>query len=106
MTQTTQARTALNVDHGPVHNAAVILVQDSTLAEHVIYTPGHSTALIEMRPDDVPFELWGSGTQALWRLLSAMAYTNETVSLYEVVARLDTRNRLAVAGAMSALCGA
>lgn len=50
-------------------------------------------------------ELWGSGTQALWRLLSSMSYSADTVSLYEVVSRLDARNRSAVVAATAALCG-
>lgn len=102
---TTDVRDVLVVDAGPVANAALTLVESSTLAEHVAVTHGDWTTEIAMT-GDIPFEVWGSGTQALWRLLSAIAYTGETVSLYEVAARCDTRNRAAVAAAVSALCGA
>lgn len=97
-------RDVLVVDRGPVRDAALILALDSTLAEHVTITKddGHVTQ-IEME-QTIPFELWGSGTQALWRLLSSIAYTAETVSLYEVVSRLDPRNRAAVTDAIAALC--
>lgn len=98
-------RTTLVVDAGPVRDAAVILAELSTLAEHVTVTDGPYTTEVTMT-GDIPYEHWGSGTQTLWRLLSAIAYTGETVSLYEVVSRLDTRNRAAVAAAICALCGA
>lgn len=94
----------LIVDRGPVRDAALILAHDSTLAAHVFVVDGDYTTRIEMHPD-IPFELWGSGTQALWRLLSAIAYTRHEVSLYEVASRLDRRNSLAVADAIAALCG-
>lgn len=104
MTTTTDVRTVLVVDAGPVADAAVILVERSTLAEHVTLNVEQATTTVAMS-GDIPYDYWGSGTQALWRLLSAIAYTSETVSLYEVVARLDSRNRDAVAAAVSALCG-
>lgn len=104
MTTTETVRDVLVVDRGPVRDAALILAQRSTLAEHVTVTDGDWTTTIAMTEGDVPFELWGSGTQALWRLLSAIAYTTETVSLYEVVSRCDRRNTAAVAAAVAALC--
>ena len=102
---TTATTSRLVVDAGPVADAAEILVHESTLASHVIFTTSGYTTEITMDPDGVPFELWGSGTQALWRLLSAIAYTRHEVSLYEVVSRLDSHNRAAVAAAIAALCG-
>lgn len=104
MSDTDTIRTTLVVDAGPVADAAVILAKCSTLAEHVTLTRGERTTEVSIN-GDIPFELWGSGTQALWRLLSAIAYTGETVSLYEVVSRLDANNRLCVADAVAALCG-
>ena len=95
----------LVVDRGRVTDAALILVYSSTLAEHVFVNRGEHTTRIEIPEGGIPFELWGSGTQALWRLLSAIAYTRHEVSLYEVVSRLDSRNSAAVADAVAALCG-
>lgn len=104
MSATDTIADTLVVDHGPVSDAALTLIQRSTLADHVTVVPGVRTT--EIKADDsIPFELWGSGTQALWRLLSAIAYTRHEVSLYEVVARLDQRNAAAVAAAVVALCG-
>lgn len=105
---TTDVRDQVIVDYGPVRDAALILVETSTLAEHVhvFGDDGGYTTQIEHLPDGVPYALWGSGTQALWRLLCAVAYVGEQVSLYEVVSRLDSRNRSAVAAALAALCGA
>ncbi|SRR6266498_2704033 len=100
---TTTYRTMLAVDHGPVRDAAFALIAASTLSDHVTVTDGHP-ALIAMSDEGVPFECWGSGTQALWRLLSAIAYSTETVSLYDVVSRCDRRNTAAVADAVDALC--
>lgn len=102
---TTTIRDTLVVDNGPVADAALILCQHSTLAEHVAVERGDWTTTITAG-SAIPFEVWGSGTQALWRLLSAIAYSGETVSLYEVVSRLDARNSRAVAKAVAALCGA
>jgi hypothetical protein len=103
MTDTTTVRDTLVVDRGPVRNAALILARRSTLAEHVVILDGPHVTTIEVSEDSVPFSYWGSGTQALWRLLSAIAYTSEAVSLYEVAAACDTRNRAAVAAAVAAL---
>lgn len=102
--ETTTIRDILVVDNGPVADAAAILGWRSTLAEHVTVTVGEHTTEVEIT-DDIPFALWGSGTQALWRLLSAIAYSGEQVSLYDVVSRLDVRNRAAVAQAVATLCG-
>lgn len=99
-------RDTLVVDRGPVRNAALILARQSTLAEHVVVLDGPHVTTIEVAEDSVPFGYWGSGTQALWRLLSAIAYTSEVVSLYEVASACDTRNRAAVAAAVAALCEA
>lgn len=105
MNSVTEIRDVLVVDNGPVALAAFALVVNSTLNDHVTVTASEWTTRIEHTAGDVPFELWGSGTQALWRLLSAMAYSGETVSLYEVAARCDRRNRRAVAEALAALFG-
>lgn len=103
MSTTTDVRTTLVVDKGPVWDAVRILVESSTLADHInIADETEWTATVEHRADDVPFALWGSGTQALWRLACSMAYAGETVSLYEVTSRLDARNRAAVSAAVSA----
>lgn len=95
----------LVVDRGPVRDAALILVSRSTLAEHVTVIDGDHVTELQVA-EDIPFELWGSGTQALWRLLSAIAYSRYEVSLYEVVLRLDQSNSAAVADAIAALCRA
>jgi hypothetical protein len=106
MSTTTDVRTTLVIDKGPVWDAARILVESSTLTDHVnISEQNEWTATVEHRTDDVPFDLWGSGTQALWRLLSAMVYTAEQVSLYEVASRCDTRNSQAAALAVYTLFG-
>lgn len=99
---TTSIRSTLIVDAGPVADAAAILAEQTTLAEHVTVTRGQWTTEVAIS-DDIPFEVWGSGTQALWRLLSAIAYTGEQVSLYEVASRLDTRNSAAVSRALAVL---
>lgn len=105
MTTTTTTTDVLVVDRGPVRDAALILAKQSTLADHVFVLDGDITTRIEM-DKTIPFGMWGSGTQALWRLLSAIAYSRFEVSLYEVVSRLDHRNRAAVADALAAMCGA
>lgn len=95
----------LVVDRGPVRDAALILVYGSTLAEHVVVSDGEHSTRLDASHDPIPFELWGSGTQALWRLLSAIAYSRHEVSLYEVASRCDSRNRAAAADALAALLG-
>jgi hypothetical protein len=92
----------LVVDHGPVRDAALILTTVSTLKDHVTVTDGDYTTTIEM-DSSIPFELWGSGTQMLWYLLAAIAYSRYDVSLYKVAERLDDRNRVAAAAALVAL---
>jgi hypothetical protein len=107
MSTTTEVPTVLVIDKGPVWDAARILVESSTLTDHINVSDETAwTATVEHRADDVPFALWGSGTQALWQVLCAIAYTRHTVSLYEVAARCDDRNRRAVAAAVAVLCGA
>jgi hypothetical protein len=103
----TTVMSSLVVDRGPVRDAALLLINRSTLADHVVTSDdGAYGTRIEMDQAGVPFELWGSGTQALWRLLSAIAYTRHEISLYEVVSRLDQPNRAAVSDAISVLCRA
>lgn len=103
-TTATTTTDVLAVDRGPVRDAALILAKHSTLADHVFVFDGDITTRIEM-DKAIPFELWGSGSQALWRLLCAIAYIRFEVSMYEVVSRLDHRNRAAVTDAVAALCG-
>lgn len=98
----TEVRNVVLVDAGPVRNAALILATTTTLAEHVSIDEWHEPTAIQMN-GEIPFEMWGSGTQSLWRLLSAIAYTSEAVSLYEVASRLDARNSAAAANALAAL---
>lgn len=105
MSTTTDLRTVVVADRGPVADAVVILAERTTLAEHVTLTRDDWTATVE-HSGDIPFELWGSGTQALWRLLCSIAYSADTVSLYDALSRLDRRNTLAVADAFAALCEA
>ena len=101
----TKPRTVVVADRGPVADAAVILAESTTLSDHVnISGRDEWTTTIEMW-GDVPFEMWGSGTQALWRLLCAIAYSGDAVSLYAVASRLDTRNSAAAAHALGVLFG-
>lgn len=104
MSAATETRDVIVVDCGPASMAVVILAVRTTLAEHVTITRGEWTTDVAMN-GDVPFELWGSGTQALWRLACAIAYTADAVSLYEVAFRLDRRNSAAAAEALVALFG-
>jgi hypothetical protein len=107
MNQTTHQYTVpdvLGVDRGPVRDAALILANYSTLASHVIVLDGDHVTRIEM-DKTIPFEMWGSGTQSLWRLLCAIAYSRHEVSLYEVASRLDTNNQVAARHAIGALFG-
>lgn len=102
-------RSVIVVDPGPVEDAALTLIGMSTLSSHVTIHAREASDIrqvtrIELREGD-PFETWGSGTQGLWRLLSAIAHSSETVSLYEVVSHLDAQNRYAVAIAVGELCG-
>ncbi len=103
MTDTsTETRTFVYADGGPVANAVRILATRTTLADHVTV---HEQEPLEVEvTDDIPYAYWGSGTQALWRLLCAIAYSGDQVSLYEVMSRLDRRNTVAVAAAVAALC--
>lgn len=100
----TEPRTSVRVDGGQIKEAVLILAEDTTLAQHVKVTSLEHGALIETDPDGVPYALWGSGTQALWRLLCSIAYPFDEVSLYEVLSRLDRPNTAAVADALAALC--
>jgi hypothetical protein len=97
-------RTFVVADPGPVGDACIILATETTLADHVeVY--GTSPINVDVKPDGIPFDLWGSGTQALWLLLCSIAYSADEVSLYRVLSRLDSRNTAAVARAFRALCG-
>jgi len=102
--QTNTIPDVLVVDRGPVCDAARCIAEDSTLSEHVTVTPGDWTTEIRIT-SDIPFDLWGSGTEALWRLVCAIAYSRHEVSLYEVASRLDIRNSTVVASALAALFG-
>lgn len=97
-------RSTLVFDIGRVAEAAAILAEETSLAEHVTLTHDEWTTTVAVS-GDIPFEMWGSGTQQLWLLLSAIAYTGEHVSLYEVASRLDRRNSVAVARALANLFG-
>ena len=104
MSTATEVRTMLVIDKGSTWDAARVLLADSTLRHHVTVTGETDwTVTIEHRADDVPFDLWGSGTQALWRLLSSMVYSSEQVSLYATFSRLDHANTLAAINALAAL---
>ena len=103
MPDTETTRRFIIADRGPVADAARILATRTTLAEHVTV---HEDDPLEVEiTDEIPFEMWGSGTQGLWLLLSAIAYSTESVSLYSVVSRLDQRNTAAAADALAALFG-
>lgn len=104
MTTGTAIRDTLVLDVGPVANAGLILARETTLAEHVTVTADAFTTTVTIT-DDIPFALWGTGTQGLWRLLSSIAYSSERVALREVIVSLDMTNRAAVARAGAALCG-
>jgi hypothetical protein len=99
----TETRSWVYADGGPVADAVRILATATTLAEHVTVHGGEPLE-VEVT-GDIPFELWGSGTQALWRLACAVAYSADKVSLYEVASRLDQRNTAAVRLALAALFG-
>ena len=103
-TETDTMRTVVVADRGPVADAVTIIAECTTLAEHITLTRGEWTTTVE-HFGDIPFELWGSGTQALWRLVCAIAYSADAVSLYEVASRLDHRNRAAAADALAFLFG-
>lgn len=105
MNQATETTDVLVVDRGPVRDAALILANYSTLASHVIVLDGDHVTRVEM-DKAIPFEMWGSGTQALWRLLCAIATSRHEVSLYEVASRLDLSNQVAARNALGALFGA
>ena len=103
-TETDAMRTVVVADRGPVADAVAILAESTTLVEHVTLSRSEWTTTIE-HYGDIPFELWGSGTQALWRLVCAIAYAGDAVSLYAVASRLDRRNSAAVADALAVLFG-
>ena len=98
-----ERRDWIYADGGPVADAVRILATHSTLADHVTVHEGDPLE-VEVT-DDIPFELWGSGTQALWRLACAIAYHADEVSLYEVASRLDQRNTIVAASAICTLLG-
>jgi hypothetical protein len=98
-----ERRDWIYADGGRVADAVRILATHTTLAEHVTIHDGDPLE-VEVT-DDIPFELWGSGTQALWRLACAIAYRVDTVSLYEVASRLDERNTVVASSAIATLFG-
>lgn len=102
-TNTTQDIRVLYVDAGPVADAARVLIERSTLADYLTMRPEGGTFVVEPVEGHYSLELSGSGTWGLWRLLRAIAYSRYEVSLYDVVSRLDPRNRSAVAAAMTEL---
>jgi hypothetical protein len=99
----TERREWIYADRGRVADAVSIFATRTTLAEHVTVHEGDPLQ-VEVT-STIPFELWGSGTQALWRLASAIAYSGDAVSLYEVASRLDQRHTAAVADALAVLFG-
>lgn len=101
MSRSTQANVVV-VDAGVVRLAAMTLVEESTLADHVTVTEQGGTTMIQM-DTSIPYDQWGSGTQCLWDLLAAMSYRDCEVSLYECAARLDRPNSEAAARALSML---
>lgn len=103
MNTATKARTYVYADPGPVADAVRILATETTLSEHVTIHEGNPLE-VEVT-DDIPFEMWGSGTQGLWLLLCSIGYSSETVSLYAVASRLDRRNTAAAGRALSAFFG-
>lgn len=96
-------RTHIYADAGPVANAARILATESTLAEHVTVHGGNPLE-VEVT-SEIPFACWGSGTQALWLLLSSLVYSAEKVSIYSVLSRLDQNNTRVVSRALTTMCG-
>jgi hypothetical protein len=105
MPNTDTIRDCVIVDYGPVRDAVLILAESTTLAHHVNVSADDGYTVQVEQWGDIPYDLWGSGTQALWRLLCSIAYVGETVSLYEVVSHLDANNTRSVGAALSALCG-
>lgn len=89
---------------GRVADAVRILATRSTLADHV--TVYDDDPLRVEITDEIPYDLWGSGTRGLWRLLCAIAYSADTVSLYDIAGPLDSANGAVAAEAVSALFGA
>lgn len=104
-TEITRDIRTLYVDRGPVADAARVLVEQSTLCDYLTIRPEGGVYVVEA-PEGHRYSLdmAGSGTQGLWRLLKAIAYSRHEVSLYDVISRLDPRNRRAVAAAMAVLC--
>lgn len=109
MSRTEPEITEVYVDgSGPVWDAVEILVERSTLSQHVLIAPrgpgDTSVYRVYHDPQGFPFDYWGSGTQGLWRLLLSLSRSGYEVSVYEVVNRLDGNNTRVVAAAMAALC--
>lgn len=101
---TTTTPSTFHADAGPVLDAIRVLVERSTLADHVTITAENRYVSTVAWTDILPVTMAGSGTAALWDLAAAIATSRHTVSLYEVVCRLHLRNRAAVAAAVTALC--
>lgn len=96
--------TLARADRGPVADACLTLAQSPALRDHLTITESeHGDTILFRHDDGPPFVMWGSGAQCLWRLLLACCYRGQTVSLYDVVARLDRSNRIAVVAAIHAL---
>ena len=100
---TTDIRQWVYADKGPVADAVSIIATGTTLAQHVTVHPGEPLE-VEVT-DSIPFELWGSGTQALWLLVCSLAYSAEAVHLYRVASTLDSRNSATVAQALAVYFG-
>lgn len=102
-TADTETRAWIYADRGRVADAVRILATRTTLAEHVTVHEGDPLE-VEVT-DDIPFALWGSGTQALWLLVVATAYSGDVVSLYATARKLDAGNSAAAADALAVLFG-
>lgn len=104
MNSATEVRRIVVTDSGPVRTAALMIALNTTLKDHVIVSDDAS--MISIPDDAIPFHMWGSGTQGLWLLLCSMCHSDEQVSIYQVMSRLD-RSNLQVAGtALAVLTGA
>lgn len=101
MDNTTTIPDAVRVDLGPVADACAILIVGTVLRDHVTVESDRHTVLYTA-DTTIPYDLWGSGAQGLWLLLASMASRSQTVSLYDVVGRLDDGNRMGVASALRA----
>lgn len=91
-------------DRGPVADACLTLANSPALRDHLTQQESdHGNTILFRHDDGVPYAMWGSGAQSLWLLLLACCYRGQTVSMYDVMARLDRQNRIAVVAAIHAL---